>query len=295
MKSKILITALFAAALLNAACSKDTKTEPEDSNRLQITVSILPLQYLAERIGGDRVTVQVLIGPGQSPHTYEPTPRQMADLDKASLFVLAGVPYETSLRPRLMAAFPNLTYLSLASELSEFEPHDHGENKAGHDELDPHSWLDPRQTAHQAALLAARLSSLAPKDSTYFAANLNQLHAELADLDTQLAAAFANVPRKRFYVYHPAYGWLADRYGLTQVAIEHEGKEPSPARLATIIAQAQADSVHTIFVQQQIAQPSARAVADAVGARLVVVDPLAPNYLENLRSLALAIETELRR
>lgn len=295
MKSKFHLLGLLVVLGLLSACSGKPGATPPAGDRIEVTVSILPLQYLAERLGGDRVAVHVLVGPGQSPHTYEPTPRQMADFDRSSLFVLAGVPYENALLPRLTSAFPNLRYLSVASPADEAFRHSHGADSDEPADLDPHSWLDPRETSRKAELLAAQLGAISPPDSALFVANLDLLRADLAGLDSQLTAIFTNVPRRRFYVYHPAYGWLADRYGLTQIAIEHDGKEPSPAQLAAVIAQARQDSVHTIFVQQQVAPPSVKAVASEVGARVLVVDPLARDYIENLRTLALAIATELRR
>ena len=219
----------------------------------------------------------------------------MVNLSRSSLFVLAGVPYEVSLRQKLESAFPALQYLDIGSAHATANHLHNGAAGDAHDDLDPHSWLDPRETARKAEMLASRLSALAPDDSLVFSANLATLRNDLNSLDSQLTAIFTAVPRKTFYVYHPAYGWLAERYGLTQVAIEQDGKEPSAAQLTALIERARRDSVHTIFIQQQFAQSSVQAVAQAIGARVVVVDPLSREYLENMRALALAIAAELRR
>ena len=293
MKHRQAILAAVLVALSLGGCAQEDAGPGGQSAKIKITVSILPLAFLAERIGGDRVAVHVLVGPGQSPHTYEPTPHQMADFEQTRLFVLAGVPYEAGLVPRLRAAFPSLQYFSIGDDSAGAgNVHDHRE---AHNNLDPHAWLDPREAEQEAERLALRLEQIAPTDSVYFAANLEMLRTDLSSLDSQLTAIFSDIPRKRFYVYHPAYGWLAERYGLEQIAIEADGKEPSPSQLADIIERARRDSTHTIFVQQQTAPPSAKAVAEAINARVMTIDPLSRDYIENLRALALAIATELRR
>lgn len=281
-----MLTKLFAYTLalaLLTGCAAETD-QPAPSDRLTVTASIPPIEYLVDRIGGEAVTSQVLLGPGRSPATYEPTPTQMMRLGDGKLFILAGVPYEQSLRTRIPEMFPDLPLLDLG------EP---GSDDHNHTGLDPHYWLDPISMLRRADLVVEQLVELDPGNQHHYRSNYDSLAHELESLDQRLRAIFSTTAHRRFYCYHPAYGWLAQRYGLEQIAIEHEGKEPSPARLTKLIDRARADSVRTIFVQQQFAQTSARAVAEAIGARLYILDPLSENYVDNLESLARAIAVEL--
>ena len=285
MLIKSLLALILVAAVIFSGCGSDTP-EAGAADSLTVTVSIPPLKFLVDRIGGEAVSSQVLLGPGRSPATYEPTPAQMTRLGESSLLVLAGVPYEQAVRPRLRSLYPSLAILDLAPAPDHADPHDHSE-------LDPHSWLDPNAVAEKAVRLTAALVSLDSTHAAEFQQRADSLTADLAALDRRLAALFETTRTDRFYCYHPAYGWLAKRYGLEQVAIEFEGKEPSPARLASLIERARQDAVTTIFVQQQFAQTSAKAVAEAIGAKLYILDPLAENYVDNLESLARAIAAEL--
>ncbi|OQX34107.1 MAG: hypothetical protein B0D96_10235 [Candidatus Sedimenticola endophacoides] len=293
----------------------------------RVFVSIPPQQYLVEGIAGDLLEVEVMVGPGQNPATYEPLPRQMARLSGALLYYRIGVPFERVWMTRLLANNPSLEVLDARQgiALRAIEAHGHAEkddddqddhghpqhdaekdddhghpqhDDHGHPQHDdhghpggddPHIWLSPRRMARMADLLLERLVRLAPGEEAVMRANHHALRGRLEALDRELQTLLAPLRGRAFLVYHPSWGYFADDYGLRQVPIEAGGREPGARALVGLIEQARAGRVRSIFVQRQFAQGQARALADAVGARLVVIDPLSGAYVENLRQAARAI------
>ncbi len=267
---------------------------------LRVVVSLLPQRAIVEAVGGELVTVAVLVGPGRNIHTYEPTPRQMAALAEADLILPIGVPFERAWLPRLEAAHPGLPVLDLLAAAGiaplPLIGHAHAEPRAPEPtgELDPHVWTDPLLVARLLPPLAAALAAADPPHAADYQAGAARFAAELAALDAEIRGLLAGLEGRRFLVFHPSWGYFAAAYGLEQVAIEHEGKEPGARSLAGIIARAKAEGIRVVFVQQQAATASAQAVAEAVGGRVIALDPLAPDYVENLRRSARLIAEALR-
>ncbi len=269
--------------------------------RLQVAVSIIPQRNLVERIGGDLVDVSLLVRPGYSPATYEPTPRQMAGLAQADLYYRIGVPFEQAWMDRIRAAYPNLQILDARDgiDLRPIDAGDDGHAEHGHNhdqgEPDPHIWLSPPLIKIMALRLRNRLMQLDPSHKDIYVQNHKGLEGYLQQLDADIRKTLTGLKSRRFMVYHPSWGYFADTYGLQQIPIESEGKEPSAQALSRLLARAKADGVGAIFVQKQFSQNQARAVADAIGARIVVIDPLAEDYPENLRAVAQAMVTTLSK
>lgn len=262
---------------------------------LSVYVSILPQKYIVERIGGEHVRVTVLVGPGQSPETFEPQPRQMAGLGEAALFYRVGVPFEEAWIDTIRNNHPGMALLDARQgvTLREMEPagghhHDYDHHHAAH-QPDPHIWLDPANVRIMIGYLRDRLVALDPPHAEHYRANHDQLALELADLERRLREQLAPYRGRQFMVYHPSWGYFADAFGLRQMPIESEGKEPGAHTLARLIGEARAKGVKVVFVQQQFAQRQARALASQVGARLVPLDPLAEDYMDNLQRIADAI------
>jgi zinc transport system substrate-binding protein len=247
------------------------------SRPLQVTVSILPQVWFVEGIGGDLVEVSVLVGPGHSPATYEPTPKQMAGLEQADLFLAAGVPFEYGLVPRILA-LPRAPVVAGPQS----GPHDHGH----HHDTDPHTWLDPVQAMAMADTISSRLQILSPENAAHFESRRQELRQRLAALDTQVREILFPYRGRSFIVFHPAFGHFAAAYGLVQVPVEVGGHEPGPRHLAEVIDRAKLSGARSVIVQPQFSRKSAATVAAAIGAEIVVLDPLAPDYAENLLHFA---------
>jgi zinc transport system substrate-binding protein len=263
------LTAVLLAAMFSLQAVAD---EPE---AVRITVSILPQAWFAETIGGERVAVEVLVGPGHSPATYEPTPRQMAALEQADLFLSAGVPFEQGLVPRIQA-------MTAGPLMAGPEPGHYGH----HHEIDPHTWLDPIQALAMADTICRHLQQLAPGHAEEFGQRRDLVAEQMRQLDDRIRLNLAGFAGRSFLVFHPAFGHFAARYGLVQVPVEDGGHEPGPRHLGEVIDRAKADGSKSIVVQPQFSEKSARTVADAIDGEVVVLDPLAADYPENLMLIA---------
>jgi zinc transport system substrate-binding protein len=288
---------LLVLSILAAACSPAPPAESTPAVR--VAVSILPQSYFIERIGGDHVTVDVLVGPGRSPATYEPTPKQMADLGRADLLVTSGVPFERSLLAKITEILPELTIVDGLAGI-ELQPmpdqHEHEDERETHDHglLDPHFWLDPQLVKVHAGTICDELVRRVPDHTGELRANLAGFVAELEAADTRIATRLAPYQGSSMLVFHPAYGYFARRYGLHQVAVEAGGKEPSARQLARLIDQVRETGNTVIFAQPQYSTRSAEVVAEAIDATVVPFDPLAPDYLANLELMAGRIEEAFR-
>jgi len=263
---------------------------PESSGTISAAVSILPLQFVVERIGGEYVDITVLVGSGQSPASYEPTPKQMAALSEADLFFGIGVPFEKAFMPKLTGTLPDLPVVDtrqgilLRSITDRDVHHDHHHHGA-----DPHVWLDPRNVAVMARTVCTALITLDTVHAESYQHNLDSLLDDLASLHKRIAATLSPYRGRKLYVFHPAFGYFADAYGLKQVAVEVEGKEPGPRQLAELIDRARAEGVKVIFVQNQFPVNTTTKIAEAIGGEVVRIDPLSPDYLDNLDQIATAV------
>ncbi|VFQ45144.1 metal ABC transporter solute-binding protein, Zn/Mn family [Desulfoluna butyratoxydans] len=294
---------MFLSIPLNAAAADKAVTA---------FVSIPPQKAFVERIGGERVEVKVLLTPGESPAMYRPKPSVIAGLGGADLFFRMGLPYETHLMPKIRSMAGNLQVvdtrkgvplLAMAHD-HHHHHHDHDSDAHhhegdGHDEgyegMDPHIWLDPGRVAIQAVTMRDALIARDPSGRPVYEAGCSALLQELDSLDAEIARALAPLAGETLYVFHPAFGYFADAYGLVQKAVEVEGKSPKGKALSRYIAQARADGVRVIFVQPQFDRHTAEKVAAALDGAVVPLDPLAEDYFGNLGKIADAVSLGLKK
>ena len=275
---------------------------------LPVFVSIQPQQYFVQQIGGAFVDVQVMVAPGASPATYEPKPRQMAALSKARIYFAVGVPFETAWLDKIAAANPAMQVVHTEHGIRKrpmAEHHHEGghdedvdqhpeDNDHGHGILDPHIWLSPPLVKVQANTIMEALMAADPSHAADYERNGKRFIAVIDALDRDLKKTFAGQEGRRFMVFHPSWGYFAAAYGLVQVPIELEGKDPKPARLQELIQYARQHHINVIFVQPQFSRRSAALVAAEIGGRVVPSDPLALNWMENLRQVAGEFAAALR-
>lgn len=281
---------LLAVALLLPALAA---AEP-----LQVFASVPPVQTFVEKVGGGQVQARTMVQPGHSPATYDPTPQQIAALARTDLYVRIGVPFEDAWMRRIRAASPDMRILDARAgiDLRAIEAHDHGEeghhhgdghdHHAGEAARDPHVWTSPPLVKQIAANIRDALAELDPSHGDLYERNYQAFAAELDSLDREIRKLLADLLTRKFMVFHPAWGYFADTYGLTQIPIEKEGKEPGPRSLAALIEQARREGIRVIFVQPQFDRKSAQRVARAIDGEVIAIDPLAPSYLENMRRVA---------
>jgi zinc transport system substrate-binding protein len=299
---KTVLIVLLSLLIQNNVFAKDP---------LQVFVSIAPQKYFVDHIGKDLVDVQVMVQPGASPHTYEPKPHQMMALSKARIYFAIGVTFEnawlnkiSSSNPSLMIVHTdeNIQKIPMAASHHNDTVHQHGEDNhhgkeahnkdPGHDHHhhdgipDPHIWLSPPLVKIQAGTILDTLQQVDPANSSTYDANYKNFIAEIDLLHTGLESTFSGKEGTPFMVFHPSWGYFAKTYGLKQVPIEVEGKDPKPAQLMEIIKYAKVQGIKVIFVQPQFSSRNAEMVAKEINGKVLSIDPLAYNWPENLREVA---------
>ncbi len=288
----------FVAALLSAAPAE--QTAPNDA--IKVAVGILPQAYFVERVGGTRVNVLVLVDSGQTPHVFEPSVKQMAALSKTRVYFSIGVEFEQAVLPRIKAAFENIEVVDttvgvplrkLAGALCGDHGHSHDHDAAAVGRHDPHIWLNPRLVKIQAQTICDALVRLDPRHADEYRSNLAAFHKDLDRVHQRLAEALAPLKGRDLLVFHPAFGYFTDEFGLRQVAVEIEGKQPTARQLAQLIKRAKASGAQVIFVEPQFSTQSAEAVARSIDGVVVPLDPLARDYLANLERIAARIKEGL--
>lgn len=275
-----------------------------------VFVSIVPQRYFVEKVGGELVKVSVMVKPGASPATYEPKPNQMVILSKARVYYAIGVPFERVWLKKISAANPKmlLVHTEKGIEKRPMKAHHHEEgnhktfekrSQEPADEhqgiMDPHVWLSPPLVKIQAQNILDALLLVDPGHGTIYETNYKKFIAELDALDANIRGIFAGIgERVAFMVFHPAWGYFARTYGLEQIAVEMEGKEPKPADLKHLIHHARERGIKVIFVQPEFSTRSAQAIARAIGGEVVFANPLAPDWAINLKEIASKFKAALK-
>jgi zinc transport system substrate-binding protein len=280
--------AVFVLAAFGAAAAAWSSDLPV------VFVSIPPQKFVVEQLAGDQVRVEVMLPPGASPATFEPTPHQMAALNGAVLYLEIGVPFEGPVLGKISTVAPDLEVVDCRQGI-ELEPMDNDAGDHGHGPLDPHIWLDPMRMKTVARTTARALSEKLPAAAAGIEGSLTGLLAKIDATDRRVRTLLAPFKGRELLVLHPAYGYFARRYGLVQIAVESEGKAPSSRQLAEIVDSLRERNTAAIFVQPQFSQTAARRVADALGCQVVMLDPLAEQYLANLETMADRIATAMAR
>ncbi|WP_440954032.1 metal ABC transporter solute-binding protein, Zn/Mn family [Methanosarcina sp. Mfa9] len=309
MKIKILPILVLLAVGLSLFASGCTDTAPENNSAgpgaetgegeepIVVAVSILPQAEFVEKVGGDKVRVVVMIPPGASPATHEPTPGQLRDVSEARVYaaVGSGLPFEEVWMDKIEAVNSDMLIVDCSEgmKLREIAAHNHDEDAEGtdheadheaeaHTGLDPHIWTSPVNAKVMVENIYGGLVEIDPENEAYYAENRDAYLEELDALDARIRARLEGQEERSFMVFHPSWGYFAAEYGLIMVPVEIEGKEPSVQDLARLISEAKEKDVKVIFVQAQFSTRSADAIAEEIGGEVVVVDPLAKDYVSNM-------------
>lgn len=251
-----------------------------------IATSILPHQYVVDRIAGDFAESMVLVGPGQSPHSYEPSPRQMAQLSQSQAWITSGTDFETALVPKISSLYPSLTIIDGTAGV-QFryldEHHEEDDHKhEGNETQDPHTWLGREPMKLFAQHVTDTLVDLDHEHADIYHKNLEAFHQEIDQLYDRLGKELENLAGSTVFVYHPSFGYLFDEFSITQRAVETGGREPTAQALTRLITLAQQEKPPAIFVQSQFPVQAAQSVAKAIGAKVLALDPLAYEWSDNI-------------
>lgn len=304
--------------LKKAANEKDSLAEGKDEaagekkaeSQILVAVSILPQAEFVEAVGGDKVKPIVMIPPGASPATHEPTPGQLKAISAAQMYAMvgSGLAFEEVWLDKLKAVNQEMllvdcskgitlrdmeTSFSVAASKSGeaklgFENMEKQESKAEapHFGKDPHIWNSPINAKVMVENIYQGLQRLDPENESYYRQNRDAYLFKLETLDAKIRKELEGQKNRTFMVFHPSWGYFADEYGLLMLPLEIEGKEPSGQNLARVITLAKEKNIKVIFIQSQFSTRSAEAVAEEIGGEVVAVDPLAQNYIENMEEVS---------
>lgn len=260
-----------------------------------ISVTIEPQRYFVEKITGNNFKVNTIVPPGTSPESYDPTPSQMVALGKSLLYFKVGyLGFENAWGKTLEENNTNVKVVNTSNEIVLIEGDEHiveiGEHQHhdGHDHqgVDPHIWSSPKSALIMAENILNALVEIDVENQKVYRDNFTTLRAEIIEVDKKITSLLENAPVKSFIIYHPALGYFARDYNLTQYSIEFEGKNPSPQQLKQMIDFAKKQGIKTIFVQKGFDMKNAESLAKEVGASIHSIDPLSYDWSDEMINIA---------
>lgn len=285
-------TAIFLIGMLLLAINASA------GETIGVAVSIAPLAEFVEAIGGDHVNVTVMVPPGASPHTYEPTPSQLKAVSRARLYVKvgSGIEFERVWLDKILAVNRHLAVCdtSRGIKLITMEGlHQHHPSSA-HAAQDPHIWTSPANAVNMVENIRDSLIAANPANEALYRANTEAYLEKLRGLINRIEKGLAFVQHRKFMVFHAAWSYFAREFSLEQMTVETGGKEPSARDLARLISKAKAQNIRVIFTEPQFNPKSAETIAHAIGAKVSAIDPLARNYLQNMEGMAHAVTESMK-
>ena len=248
--------------------------------KVNVFVSILPQKYFVEQVGKDLVSVEVMVGPGQNPATYEPTPHQMADISNAQIYFGIGVPFELAWLPTIRKNNKQLHIVDCCENLIGPSISDH--NHHATEINDPHIWTSPKIVIRIVEQIAEQLILIDENNAEIYHHSANQFIEKLISLDREIKRKTKNLKKKDLIVSHPAWSYFSREYGLFQIPIEQHGKEIQASSMTRLIKIAKDKKIRAVYVQPQFNNKAAEIIARELGAKIISLDPLAFNYIENM-------------
>ncbi len=265
-------------------------------SNINAVVSIVPEQTFLKAIGGEKINITLMVQAGDSPHTYEPKPSQMLSVAKADLYLVIDVEFEQVWLPKFQSLNSKMIVADIAEGIKKmamsYDMHDsHTSHDAHeHEGQDPHIWTSPANVKIITQNIYKVLVKLDKDNEDYYQHNLDTFLKQVEKTDSQIKEILSTLKGSHtFMVFHPSWGYFAKTYGLTQMAVEVEGKSPKPRELVQLIKEAKKEKVTAIFTQPEFSDASAKILAKELHIPVIKVSPLAPNWSENLICIAKAI------
>lgn len=258
------------------------------NDKLNVFVSILPQQYFVEKIGGEHIDVHVMVGPGQSPATYEPTTRQMAVLSNADLYFGIGVPFESAWLDKIKQNNDKLKVVECCETIAHLDAHDHDHGHGHHHDLeyDPHIWTNPKKVILLVELIKNELAEIDTENNASYSSAAESFIKELQALDVSIRNKTKDLKKRDLIVSHPSWSYFAAEYDFTQTSIEQQGKEIQASSMMKLIKIVKERNVKAIFSQPQFNDKAAEIIANEVNAEVIDLDPLAFDYIKNMNQVA---------
>ncbi len=258
-----------------AAPPEHGENNSNNNTRIDVVVTILPAMDFVKHVGGDRVRVTVIVPPGVSPHIYEPRPEQLKQASTAKLYFMvgSGMKLEQNLVVKIRAINPDIKIVNISKGVTIIEN-------------DPHVWNAPANAKLMVENICEALVQIDPGHAEYYINNANAYSGELDALDYYFHRKLDQFDNRAFLAYHPAFGYLAMQYNLTQIAVERGGKEPTARAIKDCIDLARRYNLHYVFVAPQFTTVQCEAIAREIGGEIAPMDPLPANYTANMRQIA---------
>lgn len=269
---------IILSAMFLFGCSNNEQENVKEDKPI-IAVTIVPEQTFVEAVCGDLAEVVVLVPPGNSPENYEPTPMVIEKFSKASLYFSIGVPTEEA---NILPKATDIKTIALQDEVASI--YDDRTFESG--ERDPHIWLSPKRAKVMIEVISREMGKLDEGNKETYEKNAKAYIEKLDELDKEIKTSLDGVQNKKIIVYHPAFGYLADDYGLEMYALEEEGKESTAMHLQEMINLAKKENIKAIFYQDEIDSSQSKAFAEEIGGKTVQLSPLAADYMGNLKKMA---------
>ncbi|NQT66592.1 MAG: zinc ABC transporter substrate-binding protein [Actinobacteria bacterium] len=295
----IMVSVFLIGTFINCTRKSDKDVNEE---KIRVVVSIPPQAEFVERVGEDRVKVTVMVPPGASPHTYESTPGQLEEISKAKIYakVGSGIEFELAWMDKIIKMNGEMLVVDCASRVKLFtvsykygeaavyyEYDESDKAKSNLKGIDPHIWLSPANAKIMVENIYEGLVQIDPQSKEYYKKNLDGYLAELDKLDDEIVQTFSGKENKKIIVFHPTWAYFAKDYGIEQIPIEEEGKEPTAKGIEDLISQAKEYNIKVIFASPEFSTKSAETVAREIGGRVdPTISPLEKDYLENMRKAA---------
>lgn len=271
------VVAFFLFIALCASCNM-TESSKQDAT---IYVSITPLKSIVEEITCGDFEVRILVPQGASPETFEPTAKQIAELSDSHLLFQTGlIDFEQSLVGRVTEQTKVVNLCEGVELMAGSCSHHHHSHGHAHG-IDPHIWTSPKALMTMVDNVRDCIMREYP-DSTKYDVAADKLQQRIAELDRYCASRIDDAALRVMMIYHPAYTYYARDYGIEQIAIEHDGKEPSPRQLTTLVERAKSNGIGAILLQPQYSEDKVRSIAEECGAEIVVTDPLCEDIIAEI-------------
>lgn len=280
MLKKLFLLCCLAMAF---GCSKK---EPTPVQKPLLLVSIAPYRFLTEQIAGAGFEVQAVVPGAANPHSFEPTSGQVSEMGRGLVWFRIGEPFERKILPILMRHNPGLAVRDLREGIALIEEGPGGCHGCSMDHFDRHIWLSPRLAAEQAAMIKKCLSEQFPEQRELFEKNLARLVGDLNGLDREIQEILKPVAKRLILVSHPAFGYFCKEYGVEQLSVEYEGKDPRPKHLEEILKRAVTQSMEVALALPQYNNKGAQLIAEKLHVPVNLIDPYSANYFETMRRLA---------
>jgi len=281
---------------------------------ISVFVSIVPQKYFVQQIGKELIDVEVMVKPGANPATYEPTSKQMIKLSKARIYFAVGVPFENIWLKKISSINPKMKILHTDHNINKIvmstnyhninkneEPYKNNYYKEDKEKkihkstnYDPHIWLSPEIVKIQAQSIMEALRDIDSKNRNFYENNFINFSKRIDQLDDYLKKIFKDKKGLEFMVFHPAWGYFAKAYGIRQVPVEIEGKAPKPVHLIELIQYARKRGIRVVFVQPQFSTKSVEILAKEIKGQIIFADPLAEDWMTNLRKVADKFKSALK-